>query len=170
MSILSFPSPESAIVASARLASDNGPIGHRPLDFVMTPSRRKIYRTAAALRLLACLALLTAILFELAGCASAPPPTAEIGAADSAITIAATPASRQYAAAELATAHDELVAAQAAMAKQDYARARQFADAAHADADLANAKGRALAAQAAVAAKTQENEALRNRISQEPLP
>jgi hypothetical protein len=126
----------------------------------MTPSRRKIHRTAVA----------AVVLAGLGGCASAPPPNAELGAADDAIHLAATPASRRYAAAELETARHELAAAQAAAAQQDYALARSLAAAAQADADLAHAKSRALAAQADVAARTDENETLRRRLlDQEPL-
>jgi len=104
------------------------------------------------------------MLVVLAGCASMPPPTAEVAAAGAAITVAATPDGQHYAADELAAAHNELVAAQAAMAKQDYDQALQLAAAAQADADLANAKGRALGAQAAVAAKTEDNATLRRRL------
>ena len=125
----------------------------------MTPSRRKIHRTAAAVGLLVGL-----ILAGLIGCASTPPPTVELGAADAAITVAATPDEQHYAADELAAARHELEAAQAAMAKQDYAQARQLAATAQADADLARAKGRALGAQSAVAAKTEDNATLRHRL------
>jgi hypothetical protein len=126
----------------------------------MTPSRPKIHRIATAAALLA----------AMSGCASLPPPTAEIGAADAAITVASTPDGQHYAADELAAAHTDLAAAQAAMAHNDYDRARQLAAAAQADADLARAKGRALAAQSAVAAKTEDNATLRRRLlDQEPL-
>ena len=126
----------------------------------MTPSRRKIHRTAAAVIVLA----------GLDGCASIPPPTAELGAADSAIQLAVSPASQRYAADELETARHELADAQAAAAQQDYVQARRLAAAAQADADLARAKTRALAGQADVAAKTDENETLRRRLlDQEPL-
>jgi hypothetical protein len=120
----------------------------------MTPSRRKIHRTAVAAVLLA----------GLGGCASVPPPTAELGAADNTIHLAATPDVLHYAAAELDAARRELADAQAASAQQDYPQARALAAAAQADADLARAKGRALAEQAEVAAKTEENATLRRRL------
>jgi hypothetical protein len=126
----------------------------------MTPTRRKIHGTAAAAVLLA----------ALGGCASVPPPTAELDAADSAIHLAASPAAQHYAADELETARHELADAQAAAAQQDYAQARALAAAAQADADLIRAKTRALSGQADVAAKTDENETLRRRLlDQEPL-
>jgi multidrug resistance efflux pump len=126
----------------------------------MTPTRRKIHRTSVAICLLA----------GLAGCASLPPPTNELAAVDASISAAATPDGQRYAPDELAAARNELASAQAAMAKQDYERARQLAALAQTDADLARAKGRARAAQAAVAVKTQDNETLRHRLlDQEPL-
>ena len=126
----------------------------------MTPSRQKIHRTATA----------AGLLVVLSGCASLPPPTAEIAGADAAIRVASTPDSQRYAASELASAHNDLAAAQAAMAKSDYDRARMLVAAALADADLARAKGRALAAQSAVADKTEDNATLRRRLlEQEPL-
>lgn len=126
----------------------------------MTPSRQKIHRTATA----------AGLLVALSGCASLPPPTAEVEAADMAIRVASTPDGQRYAAGELAAAHNDLAAAQAAMARDDYDRARLLVAAALADADLARAKGRALAAQSAVAAKTEDNATLRRRLlEQEPL-
>jgi multidrug resistance efflux pump len=126
----------------------------------MTPSRQKIHRTATA----------ASLLVVLSGCASLPPPTAEIAAADAAVNVASTTDGQRYAADELVAAHNDLAAAQAAMAKDDYDRARLLVAAALADADLARAKGRALAAQAAVAAKTEDNATLRRQLlDQEPL-
>ena len=126
----------------------------------MTPSCRKIHVTAVAAFLLA----------GLGGCASLPPPTAELGAADAAIAQADSPAAQRFAAADLDTARHELADARAAAAQQDYERARALAAAALADADLARARTRALAGKAEVAAKTDENETLRRRLlDQEPL-
>ena len=103
------------------------------------------------------------------GCASVPPPTDALGAADTAI-IAATPDAQHYAADELDAARRELSAAQDAMTQRDYAHAQQLAAAALADAGLARAKGRALAAQSAVATKSEDNATLRHRLlDQEPL-
>ena len=126
----------------------------------MTPTRRKIHRTAVAAFLLA----------GLAGCASVPPPTDELAAVENAVAAAATPDGQHYAADELGAARSELSAAKQAMAQRDYDVARALAARAQADADLARAKGRALGARSAVAAKTEDNDALRRRlIDQEPL-
>jgi len=131
-----------------------------PLDFLMTSSRRKIHRTLVAAALLA----------GLAGCASLPPPGQELDAAQAAIA-AVGPDGQRYAPDELAAAQIEFKAAQDAMAKEDYDRARRLIASVQADADLARAKGRALAAQAQVAVKTQDNADLRHRLlDQEPLP
>ena len=126
----------------------------------MTPSRRKIYRTAVAAGLLA----------GLAGCASIPPPTDQLNAAGATISAAATPDGQHYAAEELASARSELAAAQAAVARQDNDQASRLAAMAQADADLARAKTRALAAQSAVVAKSEDNDTLKRRLlDQEPL-
>lgn len=105
------------------------------------------------------------------GCASIPPPTAELGAADAAIaTVAATPEAKRYAADELDAARHELAAAQAAMVQQGYAQARLLSAGALADADLARAKGRALATQSAVVTRAEDNATLHRRLlDQEPL-
>jgi hypothetical protein len=126
----------------------------------MTPSRRKIYRTAVA----------AGLLVGLAGCASIPPPTDQINTANATISAAATPDGQHYAGEELATARSELAGAQAAVARQDYDQASRLAAMAQADADLARAKSRALAAQSAVVAKTEDNDTLKRRLlDQEPL-
>ena len=126
----------------------------------MTPSRRKIYRTA----------VLAGLLAAVTGCASLPPPTNELAAVDAAIAAASSPDGQRYAADELAAARNEQSAAKDAMTRQEYEQARRLAAKAQADADLARARSRALAAQSAVAAKTEDNETLRRRLlEQEPL-
>lgn len=113
---------------------------------------------------------MAAVLAGLAGCATLPPPNQEFASAQASIAQADADAHR-YAPEEWAAADRELADARAAMARQDYDRARPLIAAAQADADLARAKGRALAAQAKVAIKTQENDDLRRRLlDQEPLP
>lgn len=126
----------------------------------MTPTRRKFHRTL----------VVAALLTALAGCATLPPPTRELGAAQATIAAAGADVQR-YAGEDLVRANAELADAQAAMTRQQYDRARLLIAAAQADADLARARGRALAGQAQVAVKTQENADLRHRLlDQEPLP
>ncbi len=72
-----------------------------------------------------------------AGCASLPPPTAELDAAQQALTRAEAADADQYAAEQLAFARAGLARAQAAMARGREDEARSEALAAAADADLA---------------------------------
>jgi hypothetical protein len=97
-------------------------------------------------RLLAPLALALAC----AGCASLPPPTAELDQARQALNRAEAGTLAAESGAAIAKARSELDAAQAAMAKGRDKDARTFALAAAADADLAHAANQARdAAQAA---------------------
>ena len=71
-----------------------------------------------------------AMAFALAGCASLPPPTAELDAARQAVARADAADADQYAVAEVAQARAGLERAQAAMARgrDDEARAAAIAD------------------------------------------
>lgn len=136
----------------------------------MTPFRRIISRTSlsgVSFHVIAFVAI--ALAWTNAG-ASTPPPNDALDAASAALTSAATPDGDRYAPDELAAAHRELDAAQAAMSKRDYKNARALAEEAQADADLARAKTRALATRAAIESKTQDNAELQHRLlDQEPL-
>jgi len=84
-----------------------------------------------------------AIALTLAGCASLPPPTAELDAAQQAVARADAADGDQYAATELAQARAALARAQAAMARGREDEARSAAIAASADADMAQVLSRA---------------------------
>src|SRR6476646_733848 len=73
----------------------------------------------------------------LAACASLPPPTAELAAAQQAVANAGDADADQYAADAIGRARDELAQAQAAMARGRDDDARGLAAAATADADYA---------------------------------
>ena len=64
--------------------------------------------------------LFLACAFTLAGCATLPPPTSEIDAAQQAITRASGADADQYAGTQVAQARNELAQAQAAMASGRY--------------------------------------------------
>jgi len=83
------------------------------------------------------------LLLALAGCASLPPPTAELSAADVAVSRADAADADQYAAQQIATARSALAQAQAAMARGRESEARQWALVAAAQADLGHAISRA---------------------------
>ena len=136
----------------------------------MTPSRPILSRSIPSGTRIHVIAFAVLALVWATAAASMPPPTDAVEAAHAALTAAATPDGERYAAEELAAAHRQLDAAQAAMAKRDYKQARELAEEAQADADLARAKARALATRAAIESKTQDNAELQHRLlDQEPL-
>lgn len=115
-------------------------------------------------------ALIWAVLASLVGCASAPPPTAEIGAAEAAIAEARRGSATDYAPVELDFAEQKLQAAQAALEQRDNPRARDAAAQAQADAELALAKSRAAQARAEVQLKSAANAELRGELLGEESP
>jgi len=79
------------------------------------------------------------LVFALGACATLPPPTAELSAAQQALSRADAADADQYAGDVITRARAELAQAQAAMAKGRDNEARDFAVATAADADLAHA-------------------------------
>lgn len=70
---------------------------------------------------------LSVLLLALAGCATLPPPTGELAAAEQAVLRAGDADADQYAPDIVATARTELSGAQSAMAASDYRQARNLA-------------------------------------------
>ncbi|QIL21522.1 OmpA family protein [Thermomonas sp. HDW16] len=102
--------------------------------------------------------------FAMAGCASLPPPTAELDAAQQAVARADAADGDQYAAAELAQARAGLAQAQAAMARGRDDEARSAAVAAAADADLAQVLSRAAVTRAEFDQQQSQITELRGRL------
>jgi hypothetical protein len=100
----------------------------------------------------------------LGGCASMPPPTGEVAAAEAAILTARSARADDYAPLELNAAEEKRAAARAALDDRKYEDARRLAAQAEADAALAHAKSRAAEARAAVERKTRENAELRREL------
>jgi hypothetical protein len=119
----------------------------------MTSSGAKIHRTLPVLAMLA-----------LAGCASAPPPTLQLDAAEVALAGAREVRAERFAPDELRLARIRLEEAQAAMARGKYDEARQLAEQAEAEASLAIARSRAAAWRAEVEQKTEQNASLRRSL------
>jgi hypothetical protein len=84
----------------------------------------------------------------LAACASTPPPTASLQAAQQAIVTAEQATAGQYASGELGEARAELVSANAAVTDQHMVLAERFANESRAEAQLAYAKTAYVKAQA----------------------
>lgn len=111
-------------------------------------------------RALACIAFA----FALAACASLPPPTGELAAAQQAVVRADGADADQYAAQEITLARNALAQAQAAMAEGREEEARRLALVAAADADLAYARSREALATAELRQREAEVAELRRRL------
>jgi len=95
---------------------------------------------------------------------AATPPTAELTAAQQAVSRADNADGDQYAAQELAAARNELAQAQAAMAARKHKDALSLALAAAADGDLAYARSQAAQARTEIAQRRSEIAELRRRL------
>ena len=117
-------------------------------------------------------ALATAQALVLAGCASLPPPTAELSSARQALNRAEGADANQYSPAAVEAARSGLSRAQAAMSEGDEDDARTLALAAAADADLAYAESRAQVTQQEYRQRRGEVADLRQRLQVDdgPLP
>ena len=113
---------------------------------------------------IACVAIL------IAGCATLPPPTAELDAAQQALARAEAADADQYAADDVARARDALSRAQAAMARGRDAEAREAALSAGADADLARVRSSAESTRAEFRQQQDGIAALRQRLEMEGAP
>jgi len=100
----------------------------------------------------------------LGACATLPPPTAELNAAQQALVRATGADADQYAADQVELAREGLARAQAAMAEGRQDDARRLAAAAGADADLAYALSRQALAEAELAQRQTEVEQLQRRL------
>jgi hypothetical protein len=119
----------------------------------MTATHGKIHRGSVIFAVLA-----------LAGCATAPPPLAELADAESQIARARAAGAPDSAPVELRFAEDKLGRAREANDDRDYRAAGALAAQAVVDAELAAAKARAARARGAVRAKVDENARLRAQL------
>ena len=110
-----------------------------------------------------------AFAFALAGCATLPPPTAELDAAQQAVARADAADGDQYAAAPLAQARAGLERAQAAMARGRDEEARSAALAASADADLSHVLSRAAVTRAEFEQQQAQLAALKRRLGMDAI-
>lgn len=120
-------------------------------------------------RHLQALCLLAAVL-ALTSCASLPPPTTELTAAQQAVSRADMADATQYAPAEFARARSALSQAQAAMAAGREKDARNLALLAAAGADLAHARSRQAQTEAELSQRRAEVSGLRRRLQAEETP
>lgn len=139
------------------------------VSFAQIPHFRQASRSFQAI-------VIAVTLLALSACATLPPPTSELSAAQAAVTRAGAADADQYASSEIASARDALRRAQAAMSGGDYELARALALAAAATADLAQARSRSAQVDSAYAQQLAELATLRQRVDIaetariEPLP
>lgn len=110
------------------------------------------------------LALASAVLALLGGCASTPPPTDKLALAESAIQHAERSGAQQAAPGELGAAREKLQRAQSS-AKNDAPQAARLAEQAEADATLAESRAEAQRARNALATVQQSLDALREEAA-----
>lgn len=113
-------------------------------------------KTAAKIKLVAPFISLTAGILLLAACASTPPPTQEISAAEQSMVDAEQARVAQYALPELQEARSKLAAARTAVLNEEMEQAKRLALEASAGIKLASAKAE-LAKAEAVNADMQKN-------------
>ncbi len=106
----------------------------------------------------------------LTACATLPPPTSELNAAQQSVARAVDADADQYAGDELTRAQTLLSQAQAAMAAGKQEDARGLANRAAAAADLANARSRDAAANTELAQRRNEINELRRRLQGDVSP
>lgn len=100
----------------------------------------------------------------LGGCASGPPPVAELATAKALVSEAQTSNATRYAPVELQHAKDKLSQADAAVQREEYPAAKAFAEEAEVDAQLSLTRTRAARARQAAAEVRQSNATLRAEL------
>lgn len=103
----------------------------------------------------------------LIGCSSAPRPDAEMALSRQAVQSAVAAGGAEYAPVELKTAQDKLRAADDAMKREDYVKARRLADEVTVDARLAESISQTAKAQAALTKAEKNQRALQQEIGRQ---
>lgn len=107
-------------------------------------------------------------LLLLAACASMPPPTAELQAAETAITNAEQARVADYASPELTAAREKLAAARSAVEQENMTLAQRLAEQSRLDAELAAAKAAAAKSIAVNDEMRKSTESLRQEMQRNP--
>lgn len=107
-------------------------------------------------------------LLTLAACASMPPPTEALQAAELAIANAEQARVADYASPELGTAREKLSAARTAVEQKKMAQAKRLAEQSRVDAELALAKAEAAKAQAVNDEMQKSTETLKQEMQRNP--
>ncbi len=108
-------------------------------------------------------AMISAVVL-MAGCASAPPPTAQMALSRAAVNEATSAGGNEFAPLQTKSATDKLASAEKAMSEKDYVHAKTLAEQAQVDAQLAAATTRSVKAQKAADAVHEDTRVLREEI------
>lgn len=100
----------------------------------------------------------------MAGCASAPPPVAQMAVSRAAVSNASSAGANEFAPVQLKSAMDKMSVAERAMTEKNYVLAREMAEQAEVDAQLAAATARSIKAQKAADAVKEDSRVLRKEI------
>jgi hypothetical protein len=100
----------------------------------------------------------------MAGCAGTPPPTAQMAVSRASVSNARSAGAGEFAPLQLKSAMEKMDGAERALAKEDYALARQLAEQAQVDAQLAGETARSVQAQKAADAVQEDSRVLRQEI------
>lgn len=115
-------------------------------------------------RMIHMIGLAVAASLFIAGCASAPAPTAQMAVSRAAVDNAMNAGGNQFAPIQLKSAMDKMSAADKAMAAENYVLAKDMAEQAEVDAKLAGAMARTAQAQKAANALQDDIRVLRHEI------
>ena len=108
--------------------------------------------------------LSVAVAIFMAGCASTPAPLEQMAISREAVSNARSAGGNEFAPVQLNSATEKMDAAERAMEKKDYVRARQLAEQAEADAQLAGSMARSAKAKKAADELQEGSRILRQEI------
>ena len=111
------------------------------------------------------IALTAGAVMFMAGCASAPAPTAQMAVSRAAVSDATSVGGNEFAPVELKSAMEKMAGAERAMKDEDYVLARQLAEQAQVDAQLAGATARTAKAKKAAEAVQEDSRVLSQELN-----
>jgi hypothetical protein len=137
-------------------------------DRRLTPRMRKMKNTmsySGSNHVMARIGIIFATFVLMAGCASTPPPIAQMAVARAAVGDANKAGANELAPVQLQSAKDKMAAAETAMTAKNYVLAKNMAEQAEVDAKLARATAHSVKAQKAADAVQEDSRVLRKEIS-----
>ncbi len=110
------------------------------------------------------IAVIAAAAIFMAGCASTPPPTAQMAVSRAAVNNANSAGANEFAPVQIKSATEKMAGAERAMVNEDYELAGQLAEQAQVDAELAGETARSAKARKAADAVREDSSVLRQEI------